>query len=74
MKFGKGKKIEDVEIAKPTEDQLYPFKEDYGPLANYAADHPLNTEEYKRKLTFEKKLRFETKETDQCFFNEVAGL
>ena len=35
---------------KPSEDQLYQFKEAYGELENLCPEHPLNTEAYKKKL------------------------
>jgi len=47
---GKGKRIDDIECAKPTEDDLYHFREDFGELENFAPDHPLNTNFYKKKL------------------------
>ena len=47
---GKGKRIDDVIMQKPNEDDLYHFKEAYGELENFCPDHPLNTENYKRKL------------------------
>ena len=37
-------------MQKPSEDDLYHFKEDYGPLQNFVPDHPLNTDAYKSKL------------------------
>ena len=37
-------------MQKPSEDDLYDHKEAYGKLENLVPDHPLNTEEYKRKL------------------------
>ena len=37
-------------MQKPSEDDLYHFKEDYGPLQNFVPDHPLNTDVYKKKL------------------------
>ena len=47
---GRGKRIEDIVCRKPTEDDLYHFKESYGELENFCPDHPLNTPEYKKKL------------------------
>ena len=44
---GKGKRIDDIIMQKPSEDDLYHFKEDYGPLQNFVPDHPLNTDAYK---------------------------
>ena len=35
---------------KPSEDDLYHFKEAYGDMENYCPEHPLNTEAYKKKL------------------------
>ena len=47
---GRGRRIDDIECRKPTEDDLYHFKEAYGEMENYCPDHPLNTVEYKKKL------------------------
>jgi len=43
IKLGKGKRIDDILTEKPTEDDLYHFKEAYGELENFCPDHPLNT-------------------------------
>lgn len=37
-------------IPKPTEEELYEFKEAYGPLEVLVPDNPLNTDAYKKKL------------------------
>ena len=50
IKLGKGKRIDDILTEKPTEDDLYHFKEAYGPLENFVPTHPLNTQSYKKKL------------------------
>lgn len=52
-KGGSGGKIDDIEVAKPTEDELYHFREDSGKLENLAPDHPINTDAYKKKLQIE---------------------
>ena len=33
-----------VEVLKPTEEELYPFREKVGKLKNYAESHVLNTQ------------------------------
>ena len=47
---GKGKRIDDIIMEKPSEDDLYHFREASGELENFCPDHPLNTDSYKKKL------------------------
>jgi hypothetical protein len=39
----KSKILPMIEVLKPTEEELYPFKEKVGKLVNYAQGHVLNT-------------------------------
>ena len=50
IKQGKGRRIDDIMTEKPSEDDLYHFKEAYGDMENYCPEHPLNSEAYKKKL------------------------
>ena len=61
---GRGKRIDDIVCRKPTEDDLYHFKESYGELENFCPDHPLNTPEYKKKLLIQDDV------TAFCFFSD----
>ena len=48
---GKGRRIDDIIMEKPSEDDLYHFKDPDGSQpTNYTPDHPLNTDLYKKKL------------------------
>jgi len=40
-----------IEVLKPTEEELYPFKEKVGKLVNYAEGHVLNTPQALKKVT-----------------------
>ena len=46
---GKGQGIANIIVNKPSEDDLYEYKEAYGEIENLCPDHPLNTDYYKRK-------------------------
>ena len=46
---GKGKKIDDIIMSKPTTDLMYQYVEAAGELENLSPAHPLNTEAYKKK-------------------------
>jgi len=51
-------------MEKPSEDDLYHFKEAFGPLENFCPSHPLNTETYKRKLQIKDDV------TNFCFYTD----
>ena len=48
-RFETNRKINSIDIPKPTEEALYEIKEAMGKIPDYAGDSPLNTESYKRK-------------------------
>ena len=47
----KSKILPMIEVLKPTEEELYPFKEKVGKLVNYAEGHVLNTPQALKKVT-----------------------
>ena len=47
----KSKILPMIEVLKPTEEELYPYKEKVGKLVNYAEGHVLNTPQALRKVT-----------------------
>jgi hypothetical protein len=46
----KSKILPMIEVLKPTEEELYPFKEKVGKLVNYAEGHVLNTPQALKKV------------------------
>ena len=64
-RFAKVKKISDVEIAKPSEEDLYAYKDDFGPMEEFAKEHPLNTKHYKNKMQTKNDV------TSYCFLGDL---
>jgi len=64
QKQGNKRGIDDIMTEKPSEDDLYHFKEAYGELENYSPEHPLNTEAYKKKLQNAEEV------TSFCFYTD----
>lgn len=64
-RFAKVKKISDVEIAKPSEEDLYAYKDDFGPIEEFANEHPLNTKHYKNKMQTKNDV------TSYCFLGDL---
>ena len=50
-----------IEVLKPNEEELYPFKEKVGKLVNYAEGHVLNSAQALRKVSASSQL------TAYCF-------
>lgn len=55
-----------IEVLKPTEEELYPFKEKVGKLVNYAEGHVLNTPQALRKVAGSSQL------TAYCFSGQTV--
>jgi len=62
----KSKILPMIEVLKPTEEELYPFKEKVGKLVNYAEGHVLNTPQALRKVAGSSQL------TAYCFSGQTV--